>query len=210
MPEVVTSNLECPECAKKGVEGIRLKNVQGRNEYYCDAGGHKFRDTEELMAMKPRMLTFIPPVKRPPEGAATLTIPINGEALTKLRERFGVKLEGAVVSVMGSLLEPDSFVVDHRAAKKMEDVFGKKPRYSDELAGMVFALNVEKVQALSDLKDARAAAGGGGQQVVIGGITLAFEPEIVAKLVERATFNGKKVVPYLQETILYALEQGWF
>lgn len=205
-------NLACPKCTQNNVntqlqtDGHKIK---------CPAG-HDFEDSEELShyEMKPFSgAAFKEPPKQPPPNATTLSIALDSKLRDALLARYGDKMEQNIISILTVLANKGFFLVTAEEAKQLSEpnFLGQSVSAANVLLGAVFNLRKELIDAKEEARLAMEANKGGGAASSngAGGLQIDFDIDTIAKMAEKAAFNGKALKPYIKEQVEYCLQQGW-
>jgi hypothetical protein len=135
----------CPACDRQGIvnsEMLKQMHAPGTGMMTkCTAGGHQYT-MERLMAMKPRMvkLQF---TEKQPGNTIQQQFWIYPEALAALRERWPNNLMTTMCSILTSLADNSSFLVEGEYARELAAASPPITR-GREVAGMLHTIQQQE------------------------------------------------------------------
>jgi hypothetical protein len=156
MPSGDYTGLWCPQCDQRGQPAILLKQMAARAEgmlLRCSGCG-VVKPYAAWMALHPRMDKPSVVEKQPP-GAIVHPLWIHPEVLAALQQKFPSNLQTTLCSVMQSLADPDSVLVEGPYARELRGLGMRTGREVLGLAREVISLR-KQVAEMKVREDALA------------------------------------------------------
>ena len=203
-------NLQCPTCAAEGKE-IPLQTQFGVFGYSCGSG-HRFLDTEELMAMKPKPLTNPPaaPAKLPGQNDVQIAVTVHSSVQARLSNRFGANLNANVAAVLGAMADADSFVVPGEDANRISQHLGQKVGDAGKLVGILYELKTDRDGKQVELNNLRNKGGAASHPVSETAVVVDLgDGGYMEQLEEKAKANGMETTQFIRNLLIFALTNSW-
>lgn len=207
------SGFGCPTCHASGKGLVAL--VTGGMGFSC-SNGHKFNDTEELLAMNPPAMPVAAKMKPKRDNLVEYKIEIPDKLMAALRAKFTEHLDGAVEAILGSILDNDCFIVSGLDLDRLKERTGTRIKNSATLIGIVTALKQEAVEAKKDLelfKSSVPTSAPGADAPASGDavpVTLQIPVDDFVTIRSKAQFNSQSVGQYMMAVISNGLQNSWF
>lgn len=206
------TGVECPDCKAQGVIQNPVWSVPGVG-LECNAS-HRFKDTEQLMS---RPHDTVPVAKRTvvQEGWVTVQFQIAGSVSAELRNRYQDKdkLDATFAALCQHLIEPNMIMLGEADIRRISDKLGQPIRSGQELYGAIHSLQDTLNNTRDELRLKEASTPSGDRssiQLRRGELVLWFNPQITAKLEEKARAAGVPKEQLLEQYAGDGIENNWF
>jgi ribosomal protein S27E len=201
----VHTGVACPDCNEETpVFAIMGRGLTCRN-------GHKFIDTDELLARKPKRIEIPTSVTRQ-EGYQEVRLSIPADAVQQLQQRFGDKLAQTLSGVLFSLARPHTIIVSGEDVDRLVKVLGEDIKDGQKLFGLVYAMNEQKKEFQKKAETAETLNQKDDGVRVTDGETVAITfsiPGLLEKAMDRARFRGQTLAKFIEDTISSGIDAGW-
>lgn len=197
--------MECPMCKARGTPNVRLFAKDGVG-YYCVAGGHKWKDYDELMSLNPKKLEF-KGIQARQEGWEKFTLEVPGSVLKDLQLKYGDKLAATLRGMFDVMIQPRFLVLPEEDIKRLTEHTGAELRNSSQLVGAVYSLkqtNTELVEQHRLLKQNRSP-----RQISPTAVVVELG-SCAAELMQKAEDWGQEPGELIANKVRELLENKWF
>jgi hypothetical protein len=205
------TGVECPECKTQGVVQNPVWSVP--NVGLQCSSGHRFRDTESLMA---RPHGTVPVGKREvmQEGWVEVKFQLPGSVAAELRNKYQDKdkLDATFAALCGHMIEPNMIMLGEPDIRRIADKVGQSVRSGQELYGIIFSLQENLNSTRDELrqKQANTPERSASIQLRRGEVIIWLSPPNTTKLTERAKGNGLSNEEQLEKDVTDGYENGWW
>lgn len=206
-------NVACPDCDAQGKE-VPVQVVEGA--LFCE-NGHKFQDMEAFQAKRPRSIAGMKPPAPPrmPTNTLEMRFKVNPKFKEALLQRFGSedKLSSTIPALLGCIMDPAAFFISGEDAEMIARALeGERLKDAKSVTGRILALVTDLKQAKQEnenLKKSVASANVASSNGNGTGLMVAFDDLTLMKLGGVARKRGQTEVQVIEDTMYYALENGW-
>jgi hypothetical protein len=204
---VIKSGILCPGCRISGSK-VHLLAKLGEG-FVCEAGLHKYNDTEQLRMMNPELVKLPPPPPKIQEGRVSMQISVPTTLRDALTSKFGVKLEPSVTAILSCLLEPDAYVVSGVDQQRISQLAGKIVRNSIELYSAFYEKNYIYEEMKKEVEKYKAI--GSSRQVAEdpSAVKVSIPTDVVDDVKSKAGFNNMAIGDYIATVLQFAVKNGW-
>ena len=207
------TNIACPDCLSAGAE-VPLVQNPGAIALTC-RNGHR-RDME-WVAENQQSLRRIAGVREQTTKAPQLqpdaipvTLRINKHIVEKLQAKFGSRLPQSITAILERMIEDKAFIVSMMDADRLSQHLEKPIPDAGTLVGSIVALRMQRDDAIAAQKFAEEKLKTGASPAATANqLCVTLSEGALAKLKEKAEFNGTTAEKHLSTTIGFAIDQGW-
>ncbi len=207
MPEV---DIACPKCLPQG-RRVKLQTPDGFR-YTCQ-NGCVFDDSTDLFGNKLESFSgkkFQPPPPEPPANAVAFQLAVPADVRDRLQAKYKEKLDLTLVAIMGALSLPDCFLIGAEDINRLSLLLKRPFENPSTLCGLVYNVVQQLEEADRQIKEmSKVSAAAPGSNGGVQGLSVELPPDVLAKIAEKAVFNGKGLRQYLSETIQFAVANDW-
>jgi hypothetical protein len=138
----------CPLCPSNDPGQIHW----GQGAITCQKNpAHVWRDVAEFAQLKPEKKFKVEQAKMPPqENHVKMTVMVPLGVKQKLETQWVGNLEETVAGVLTMMSEGESLMVPKSDLQRMKERLGKVPESSAELFGLIYALGLQKDEAVDE------------------------------------------------------------
>lgn len=200
--------LACPKCRAKGNPAVRMLARAGAG-YYCESGGHRWNDYEELMGENPDKLAF-KGFKARQEGYEKITLDMPGSTLQALQAKYGDKLAETLSNYISVLTNDRFLIVYEEDLRRIEQNVGAEIKNAKQLAGATFE-RAEKLRELQEQVDKGPAAETAAPAFNVPGVVMINVLDVEEKLKEKAATGDppRSVAQFLTDTVREWIKNDW-